>query len=422
MGAILAAVWSGTATAVAPGLRILLRRRARRGKEIPARLAERFGVDETPRPDGRIVWVHAASVGETASVLPVLSELTAMAADVTILLTTGTVTSAELLGKRLPVLGLCGHVLHRFAPLDVPGWIARFLDHWRPDLACFVESELWPNQVAACRSRGIPMMLVNARLSSRSFRAWRRAPSLARQVLDGFDCIQARGAEDADRFRQLGARRVETPGDLKFAAPPLPADEAELSRLRHVLGGRPAWLAASTHGGEESLVADAHARIAAVHAGLVTIIAPRHPERGAALAAELAAPRRSAGKGPPDHGLWLADTLGEMGLWYRLVSVAFVGRSLLPPGGGQNPLEPARLGCAIAVGPHTGNFSDHVSLLREAGALEQVADANALAAFVCAMLADPARRARMGEQAAAVVHRHEDLPNRTARSLLALMR
>jgi 3-deoxy-D-manno-octulosonic-acid transferase len=341
---------------------------------------------------------------------------------VKVLLTTGTVTSQALLDQRIPAQGLSGDVLHRFAPLDVPSWVGRFLSHWRPDAACFVESELWPNQLAACQAMGIPLMLVNARMSDRSFGRWQHVPGLARRLLGAFARVQARGDKDAERLIALGATHVESLGDLKFAAPPLPVDQAELGRMRQVLGGRPVWFAASTHPGEEALVAGVHQGLAPHYPGLLTIIAPRHPERGPSLAVELDAPRRGAGQDPPTGaGIWIADTIGELGLWYRLAPIAFVGRSLLPPGGGQNPLEPARLGCAIAVGPHTGNFSDHVGLLREAGGLVEVAGTAALARFVSGMLDNPGQQRHLGQHAAASVRRHADLPARTAEALLSLL-
>ncbi len=415
----LATGWTVAATLLAPALRLNLRRRVRTGREIAERLPERFGVDPTPRPPGPLLWMHAASVGETMSILPVL---VALRHRVKVLLTTGTVTSQALLDQRIPEQGLTGDVLHRFAPLDVPAWVARFLLHWRPEAACFVESELWPNQLAACRARGIKLMLLNARMSDRSFAKWHRAPGFACRLLDGFALIQARGNQDADRLRALGARRVDSPGDLKFAAPPLPVDEVELERLRCVLDGRPVWLAASTHPGEEALIAAAHHRVAETHPRLLTIIAPRHPDRGLTLSAELNAPRRAAGQDPPsDAGIWIADTMGELGLLYRLAPIAFVGRSLIGSGGGQNPLEPARLGCAIAIGPYTGNFTDHVTLIRDAGGLVDVADPAALARFVSRMLDHPDQRQRLGEHAAASVRHYSDLPARSAEALLSLL-
>jgi len=416
---VIAALWHGGATLAAPALRTMLRRRAARGKEIVDRLPEREGIDPAPRPAGRLIWLHAASVGESQSILPVLSSLRAQAPDVSILLTTGTVTSAALLAARLPELGL-HPVMHRFVPLDVPAWVARFLDHWRPDAAGFVESELWPNLIDGCRARGIPMMLLNARMSARSLRGWQRAPGFARQIVGGFDRVQAQSAGDAARLRLLGARNVDAPGNLKLAAPPLPVDVGELARLRALIGRRPVWLASSTHPGEEDVAGQVHRRLAAAHPGLLTIVAPRHPGRGAAVAAALDAPRRAAGQ-DPGVGIWVADTLGELGLLYRLSPLAFVGRSLVGQGG-QNPLEPARLGCAIAVGPHTANFAEAVQALEAAGALTRVTDAPGLAGWVDGMLRDPAGMHAAGAAACAAAKGAAGLPERTAAALLSLMR
>ncbi len=418
-------LYGGLATLAAPALRLMVRVRLARGKEEPGRLAERRGIDPTPRPPGRLLWLHAASVGETASVLPLLPLLLDADPALLVLLTTGTVTSARLLAQRLDP-AWSARVIHRFVPLDVPAWVGRFLDHWRPDAAAFVESELWPNLLAASRGRGIPMMLVNARMSARSFARWQRVPGIAQALLGGFSRIHAQDEAAAGRLRALGGSGVTVPGDLKQAAPPLPVDCAELVRLRALLDGRPVWLAASTHPGEETLIFRAHSVLAAAHPGLLTIIAPRHPERGPAIAAE-AAPlpvtRRAAGALPPaGAGVWVADTLGEMGLWYRLAPVVFVGRSLVPPGGGQNPLEPARLGCAVAAGPHTGNFAGHVARLREAGALVTADDEAALAGFVTAMLTDPAARSGMAERATAVARDESDVIARTGAALLDLTR
>jgi 3-deoxy-D-manno-octulosonic-acid transferase len=419
-----AAIWAAATTVAAPGLRLALRLRLARGKEAPGRLHERRGIDVRPRPAGRLIWLHAASVGETISILPVLAALAEAAPDATLLLTTGTVTSAELFTRRLPELGLRCRVLHRFAPLDVPAWVRQFLDHWRPDAVGFVESEFWPNQLAACRMRGIPVMLINARLSDRSLARWRRVPGLARQVLGGFSRVHARSETDAARLREFGCHSVTAPGDLKLAALPLPVDAAELQRLRTMLTGRPMWLAASTHPGEEALIFAVHRALAADHPGLLTIIAPRHPERGAAIAAyagSVPVSRRGIGGAPPTQGVWIVDTLGELGLWYRLAGITFVGRSLIPPGGGQNPLEPARLGCAIAVGPHTGNFTDHVEMLHAAGGLAIVKDAADLTRWINALLRDPVGCRSMADAAAASVRRHGDLPRRTAAALLELL-
>jgi 3-deoxy-D-manno-octulosonic-acid transferase len=418
---MIARAWRRGAAVAVPALRLMLRHRAARGKEDPTRLPEREGRDATPRPEGDLLWLHAASVGEAVSVLPVLASLAALAPELSVVFTTGTVTSARLLERRLPELGL-SRVLHRFVPLDVPSWAGRFLDHWQPQAAAFVESELWPNLLAACQARRVPLMLVNARMSARSFRNWRRVPGFARQLLGAFDRVHPQSPEYAERLRSLGARRLEPPGNLKLAAPPLPADAAELARLRAVIGDRPLWLAASTHPGEEELAAEVHARLAPAHPGLLTIIAPRHPERGGEIAASLGgAPRRACGAGPPPGGIWVADTMGELGLLYRLSPLVFMGRSLVGRGG-QNPLEAARIGCAVAVGPHTGNFTELVGRLREVGGLAQVEDAAGLASWVDAMLREPARRQRAGAAALEVANGEAALPDRVAGALLELIR
>lgn len=409
------AAWQAAATLATPVLPLLLRRRAAAGREDRARLPERAGRDTTPRPPGRLLWLHAASLGESQSVLPLLAALPER-----VLLTTGTVTSARLLTAQLPALGLADRVLHRFAPWDVPAWIARFLDHWRPDAAAFVESELWPNQLAACRAREIPLALLNGRLSARSAARWAHMPRFARHVLGSFAWIAAQSPADAARFAALGATGVDAPGNLKDAAEPLAADPATLAQLAARLADRPRWLAASTHPGEEALIARVHARLAPAFPGLLTVIVPRHPARGASLAIELGASRRSQAADPPAGGLWLADTLGELGLFYRLVPTVFMGKSF-GAGGGQNPLEPARLGCALATGPATANFAAPVARLRAAGALIQVADEAELADWVAAMVRDPDARARAGAAARAAAAPDSALPRLLAARLHALL-
>lgn len=415
---VLSTGWWAAATILSPLLRLHLRRRARNGREILARLDERRGFDPTPRPDGPLIWLHAASVGEMVSILPLLPLLKTQT---NVLVTTGTVTSQKLLDARLVQTASGCRIYHRFAPLDVPAWIDRFLSHWRPDAAAFVESELWPNQLIACQARGIPLMLINARMSERSFRTWQLVPGFARHVLGAFNRIQARSDIDAERLRALGAAATDSPGDLKFAAPPLPFEPKELSKMRGLLTGRPVWLAASTHPREETLIADAHHHLSISHPDLLTIIVPRHPERGPELAQRLAASRRGAGEGPPARGIWIADTLGELGLWYRLISIVFVGRSLVPPGGGQNPLEPARLGCAVAVGPFVENFAGHVALLRRAGGLAEVSNSKDLADFVADLLMNEDKLNRMTQCAEAAATRYQDLPEKTAKALLSLL-
>ena len=426
-------LWRTAATLAAPALPLWLARRAARGKEFPARLAERRGIASLPRPAGRLLWLHAASVGETQSVLPLIGRLRAARPDLAVLITTATVTSARLIPARLGERdaapersgALPGRpwLMHQFAPLDVPSWLARFLAHWRPDAAGFVESELWPNAIAALGQRNIPAALVNARLSPRSFARWCLAPGLARRLLAGFALVMPQSAGDAERLARLGAA-VGPPGNLKLAAPPLPADPAEQARLTPLFGASPVWVAASTHPGEEALVLAAHRGALGGIPDLRLILAPRHPERGAevaevAAAAGFAAARRAAGA-DPSGPVWIADTLGELGLWYRLGLGAYLGGSLVPRGG-QNPLEPARLGLPVAFGPHMGNFAEIAAMLRASGAASEVADPGALTAWVMRLVRDPAWREGAGRAAAASAASHAMVLDRMAEGLLRLL-
>ncbi|UCH74692.1 MAG: 3-deoxy-D-manno-octulosonic acid transferase [Rhodospirillales bacterium] len=386
----------------APLVRLYLRRRVARGKEDPARLAERRGIASRARPDGPLVWVHAASVGEAQSVLALVGRILDMRGDASLLVTTGTVTSANLMQARLPA-----RALHQYVPVDVAGWVQRFLAHWRPQLALLVESELWPNLIRATAARGCPIVIVNGRMSDRSFARWQRAPATARALLGCFALCLGQTPADRDRFAALGAANADYVGNLKYSAAPLPADEAELAALRAQIGDRPLWLAASTHPGEESLATAAHRHLASRAAGVLTIIVPRHPNRGDEIAATLEASglrvcRRSAGGRPePDCDVYLADTLGELGLFYRLADIVFIGGSTGALGG-HNPLEAAQLSCAILHGPDMSNFRTVAADLKAARAAEVVTDAAALAAAVALLLDDPGRRRRMAESARAV--------------------
>jgi 3-deoxy-D-manno-octulosonic-acid transferase len=393
-------LYAAATTLAPPVLRRMLRKRVARGKEIPARLPEREGIATLPRPAGKLVWLHAASVGETMSALPVLH---ALAGQANILLTTGTVTSAELASGRLPE-----GAIHQFVPLDVPGWVARFLAHWRPDVAVFMESELWPNLLRACDSAGIPRLLLNARMSDGSARNWRRVPGLARALLGGFAAILAQSAGDAAKFRTLGVE-VQEWGNLKFFTPPLPVDDAALATLQAQIAA-PLWLAASTHPGEEEICAAAHALLLPEFPTLTTIIAPRHPARGAAVAALCGnAPRRALGEPPVAGRIYVADTLGELGLFFRAAPFAFIGNSLAGYGG-HNIIEPALLSRPVITGPHLENFEEPAELLRAAGMLLEVTDAASLAAGVENWLRNPPD----GAQAAACFSGAAQLPLRAA--------
>lgn len=387
------AVWRGIGHVLTPAVRLWLQRRVTQGKENAARLGERFGKTDLTRPPGPLVWCHGASVGEAQALLPLLQHLHKIRPDVTLLLTTGTVTSAALVEQRVAETA----IIHQFVPVDLPAAIDAFLDHWQPDLVLWSESDFWPGILAELRRRSIPALLANARLSEKSVSRWLVAPNTARWLLAAFDAIYAQTGGDAERLRRLGATQVAEAGNLKQAAPPLPADDAALADWRTQLAGRPLWLAASTHPGEEAQIAAAHRLLKSQLPGLLTMIVPRHPDRGAALKTELAAPDlqialRSAGEQPgAGTDLYIADTMGELGLWYRLCPVVMMGGSLIPHGG-QNPLEPARLGCAVLFGPQMFNFSEATAGLLGTGGALQVQGAQSLADAVGVLLQDPARR------------------------------
>ena len=374
---------------------LVLKVRERNGKEDPRRRSERLGEASFTRPDGRLVWVHAASVGETNAVLPVIEALTTARPSLNVLLTTGTVTSAALAQRRLGP-----RCLHQYVPLDAPEYAARFLDHWRPDLAVFTESEIWPSLILETSARSIPLALVNARLSHRSRRRWQRNKGMAQPLFNRFDVVLAQNERLALGFSTLGARNVEPVGNLKIDAPPPPIDLAELERLGDALAGRPGFVAASTHEGEEDIIAAAHRELARTFENFCTIIAPRHPERGTAIAERLkelglSVAQRSRGALPSQRtDIYIADTIGELGTLYALSPIAFIGGSLVQRGG-QNPIEAVRHGVAVITGPNWQNFRDaYRTLLRHKGAIE-VTDAKSLAAAVTQLLQSQSEMSRM---------------------------
>lgn len=397
----------------------LLRDRLAKGKEDALRLDERLGRSNLTRPEGRLAWFHAASVGESLSLLPVIEGLLAQRADVSVLVTTGTVTSARLMAERLPP-----RAIHQFVPVDAPGAVKRFLDRWRPDLAVFVESELWPNLLFGAQARGAKVALVSARLGEDSARGWARAPDAAARLLSVFDLILPQDEATAARLKRLGARD-DGRANLKFAGEPLPHDPAALSALQAAAEGRPVVLAASTHPGEDEIVLDAFAGLSGHAARPLLAIAPRHPVRGEAVAALAAGRgftvrRRAAGESPEGADVYLADTLGEMGTLIRWSRAVFVGGSLDPTIGGHNPLEPARLDRPCASGPFFENWTGVFEALIGAGGVRITPDADALARFFAeaidarACLCDQAEKARLfaAEQAGAaelVVERLKEL-------------
>jgi 3-deoxy-D-manno-octulosonic-acid transferase len=389
-------------TVAIPLVPLLLARRLKRGKEHRARMTERRGITHIERPKGALVWLHGASVGELASVLPLIERIRSRG--IGMLVTSGTVTSGGLAEQRLP-----RGVIHQYLPVDTPRYVRRFLDHWQPDLALFVESELWPNMIIETSLRGVPMILVNGRLSANSFRRWRKyVPAALKNLLQRFDLCLASTPADAERLNEGGAARVVSTGNLKLDVPAPGADAAKLAGLSDAIGGRAVIAAASTHAGEEAIAIKAHQRLRRNFPNLLTLIAPRHPDRGPgiadiATAAGLNACLRSRGELPDAAtDIYVADTMGELGLIYRVAPIVFVGGSLVRHGG-QNPIEAAKLGAAVLHGPNVWNFADIYAALDQVGGAKLVADGDRLTAALAAWLGDPSASARVANVARTTV-------------------
>lgn len=379
----------------------LLSARARRGKEDAARLNERLGRPSIPRPSGPLVWLHGVSVGESLSLLPVIARLRAERPDVAVLVTSGTVTSARILAERLPQ-----GVIHQYAPIDGPLATARFLNHWRPALGVLVESELWPNLIGAARDRGVKLALISARITEKTAQGWGRMRGAARRLLSAFDLILPQDDASAARIEALGGR-VQGRTNLKLAGGPLTHDKAAFDQLSAAIGDRSVVLAASTHPGEERAIAKA---LDALEEAPFLILMPRHPERGGGLVQTLRTEGRMVAvrsAGEPialDTSVYLADTLGEMGLFLALADVVIMGGSFGPVighagAGGHNPLEPARLGKPTVCGPDMANWPDVAADLERAGGLIRVERVEQLTPAIAPLLADPVKARAMGERA-----------------------
>ncbi len=400
-----------------PLLELYLRRRRRAGREDPLRFAERHGEPSRPRPDGFLIWFHAASVGESMSMLRLLDRLLDERRDLSILVTTGTVTSAAMVAARLN-----GRVIHQYIPVDRPSWVERFLDHWRPDCAVWIESEIWPNLLNGIAARHIPAALVNARMSARSHARWALARKTIRRLLSTFELCLAQTEDEAVRLGELGARDVRYVGHLKFAADPLPADAEALADLKAAIGKRPMWVLASSHEGEEDIAIAAHARLATRFPDLLTVIVPRHTKRGPSIAgrvqgAGLNVSLRSGGLPPSaKDAVYIADSMGELGLWYRLTGIACIGGSLVPVGG-HNPIEAAQLGCALLYGPHMFSVSGVAAELQAEQAAIIVTDDETLADAVGRLLEDKPAALAMAAAARDVAERNRHVLDRTFAAL-----
>lgn len=364
-------LYSSLMNAGTPVLKMILLRRSRKGKEDSARLAERMGTPSILRPNGKLAWFHAASVGEAQSALILIDEMLKINPALHILVTTGTVTSADLMQKRLPK-----KAVHQYIPLDSSRWTEHFLDHWRPDIVFWLESELWPNLLQGIRERQIPSVLINARLSEKSFKRWKKSGNTIQNLLDTFQLILAQTEEEASSFTALGAGNVIVSDNIKYSAAPLPRDEAAYKKLQKALGGRPVWLCASTHDGEEKLACQIHRHLKKDFPDLLTIVVPRHPERRETIMAtcstqEVQARNRGNNHDLPQEkdDLYIVDTLGELGLFYRLSPIAYIGRSFSNDGGGgHNPIEAAQLDSAVLHGPNIQNLKQIYKEMDEYGA------------------------------------------------------
>lgn len=374
--------------------------RKQKGKEDSIRFPERLGYRLPQRPEGRLLWLHGASVGECLSMMPLINRLLAEDKDINIMVTSGTVTSAALMAKRLPQ-----RAFHVYVPVDMVGGVRRFVRHFRPNAVLWFESEFWPNILQEIRRHHVPLILLNGRISDRSFRRWQKALWIIRPLLGLFTLTFGQTKEDAHRLQVLGAPQAVCVGNLKCAAPPAPFDAIELERLMQAIGSRPCWVGGSTHPGEEAMMANVHQTLKKEFPDLLTISAPRHPERTDVIPtftqAGLTVARRTNGDAiTSETDVYFADTLGEMGLIYRLAPIVFVGGSLVPFGG-QNMLEPMRLGRAVVIGPHAFNFREIVSTAKNQKALVEVADVTELIQILRTWLNQPTDRAEIGKRAEA---------------------
>lgn len=350
-------------------------KRIEQGKEDVARFNERIGRPTKPRPEGKLVWLHGASVGESISMLPLINRLLELYPDLNVMVTTGTITSAEVMAKRLPA-----QAFHQYFPIDNPVFATRFLRHWRPDAILWFESEFWPGMLSAIKRKNIPLVLINGRISNKTFKRWQQFDFVCRELLGCFTSCLGQSEEDAYRLRVLGAKDAVCLGNLKYAGLPLPVDEEKKAQVLAQIGDRPFWFASSTHADEEYKIARFHKNLEAKIPHALTIISPRHPNRGEEIEQRLenelglkVALRSKNEPILPDTQVYVADTIGEMGIWYAISDLVFVGGSLIPHGG-QNFIEPARDKCAVIVGPHMYNFAEALSKAKKQDAIMQVND------------------------------------------------
>ena len=408
-------VYRRLSAALTPLAPVLIKRRLKNNKEDPARLDERRGISRITRPNGPLVWIHGASVGEVLAAAALIERL--RAAGMRILLTSGTVTSAEIIAKRFPA-----DIIHQYIPYDSPRFVARFLDHWKPSLALFIESDLWPNLIISAAKRRLPMVLINARMSQRSFPRWQKFSATIGALLGRFEICLAQSETDAERFSALGSRSVVVTGNLKLDVQAPPGDAVKLDKLMAVTRGRPIIVASSTHPGEEEIIFETHKTLTSFFPKLLTVIVPRHAHRGQDIAQMITATgaqvalrsREELPQGTTD--IYIADTMGELGLFYRLSPVVFMGGSLVPHGG-QNPIEAVKLGASVVHGPHVFNFTDVYEALDGAGGAKLADSSEQMVKQLGQMLGNEAARDAAIEAGHRVVERLGGALDRTLHAL-----
>ena len=371
-------------------IRPYIEKRKKNGKEDLKRFNERIGRPSKPRPDGKLIWMHGASVGESISMLPLIQRLLEIFPDAHIMVTTGTLTSAEVMAKRLPE-----RAFHQYLPIENPVYATRFIKHWRPDVALGFESEFWPAMLSGIKRKNIPLILVNGRISNKSFKRWQQFEFIIKELLDCFSLCLGQSEEDAYRLRVLGAKNTMCLGNLKYAGLPLPIDEEKKNEIAEQITGRTVWLVSSTHDDEEFKICRFLPDINKKIQGLLTIIVPRHPHRGVEIKDRIekelklnVSLRSKNEKITPKTEVYIADTIGELGIWYDLIPLVFIGGSLIPHGG-QNFMEPSRCRNAVIVGPHMHNFTDAMNRAKKADAIIQVNDVIDLMDMVENLLSNP---------------------------------
>jgi 3-deoxy-D-manno-octulosonic-acid transferase len=377
-----------------------LKARLKAGKEDPNRINERRGQSPNIRPEGEVIWFHAASVGESIALLGLIENIVEERPLTNILITTGTTASANLINTRLPK-----KTIHQYVPLDIGEFVRNFLDHWRPNLAVFTESELWPCLIATAHAKKVPLILINARISRKSFSKWKWLKGLVSSILSKFDIILCQDENTAKFIRKLSKSKIDPKvvGSLKESAPPLPFSEEDRSVISNQIGSRPIWLAASTHEREELMMAKAHEYARRFSRRLLLIIVPRHPNRGKKICSDLRnlgwqVSLRSGGEKINNYTeIYIADTFGEMGLWYRISSISFLGGSMTEVGG-HNPFEPATLGSAILHGPHVWSAAEAYEELGKVKASLQVKNPEELSQAIVDLL-NPDTNASMAKSA-----------------------